>query len=193
MRILAALCVLGGAITSRADVTYNFEDLPGTIGNFVDIGNHYANVSFGAGVQGYDSISGFPTHSGVTGIGDENTPIPGTINFSVVGLNVTGVSFWYTTVAQFTATAYAANNTVLGTFVSNTGNTDGLTGSDAFASILASGGFVDHVSIVSSFNLFNGYLTLDDLTLSTPDAASTLGLLGLAVVGMLGYRRFQVA
>jgi hypothetical protein len=190
-RVLAALIVLGGVTSVRADF-YDFEDVPLAYwsdngGGQVDLGNYYSSVTFSAGVQAYNSSSAYPTHSGVLGL-INNGGLNDDINFQI-GFQANQVSFWYTTAIGFTATAYDSANNVVDTFTVGA-NTDTVNGTSDYGVLWSATGNIDHVSLSDGFPL-SGYLTIDDL--SVPDASSTLGLLGMAATGLVAFRRKFVA
>lgn len=99
-RILTLACVLGAATPAFAQF-YNFEDLPSlywsdsygaSIGGQTDIGGYYApGLTFGAGVQGIHTSSGYPAASPTIEVWDSNISNP-TIGFQT-GFAATQVSF----------------------------------------------------------------------------------------------------
>ncbi len=193
------MCVLGSVTPAFADISqyYNFENLSSTYwadsygfttGGQQDILNNYENLSFNAGVQGVHLSTGFPTESGVLQIEQTQYFSPITIG---LGFAANNVSFWYDTEFGATATAYDANGNLIES-ISLPKNTTG-TGASPGATLPAEAFLTSSSENIASISITDGvgggFVTVDDLTVSAPDATSTAGLLGLAAAGLLAFRR----
>ena len=190
-QVIAAACALAGASRVFAG-TITFDDAPATFrdtssgGSGHDLGSYYQGVTFGSGAQITATIPGvFPAHSDGFELANQFGPSI-TAAFATPQMSL---SFWYTTAASMTITTFDSSHAVLSsvTLAANPGT-------DNFASVTDLSPNIASVSITSTSGLGN-LLTIDDFSapgvsgLAAPDAASTLGLLGLAATGLLAFRR----
>jgi hypothetical protein len=187
--IIASLLLLGGMTVAKADITYTFENVPSTYwsdngGSGQDILGNIPGIFFSPGVQAVHTSTGFPAHSGVLEI-TQTSARTADFGFRIGVPGISELSFWYTTAAGFVARAYDANNVLLDTFTANP-NTTTLDGTDNLAVLL--GNNIERVSIEDKISV-SGLTTVDDIQIGTPEITSTLGLLGLAGVGIAGFRR----
>jgi len=182
IRLLTVAFALAGVSSAFAG-TITFEGVPITS---TDLGNYYQGVTFGPGIQVTSTSSGYPAHSGSQEAALNDAP--STISFAAAQPDV---SFWYTTLFGFAATAYDSHGNLLAT-KSEASNSSGVTGTD---SLLDFGiGNISSVVITDDVGI-GGFISIDDLSaagisgLPAPDATSTLGLLGVGVAGLLAFRR----
>ncbi len=182
---------------------YSFEDLPSlywsdsTIaqpGGQQDILNNYHNLTFNAGVQGVHTSTGYPTSDGVLEITQTQYTTTPTITIGL-GFLANNVSFWYDTAFGFTLTAYDAQGNVIGSpqsYPANTTGTQAKPGSAAPAEAFFTSSVENIASISINDGVGLGFLTVDGLDVSAPDATSSFTLLGLAGLSLLAFRKKMV-
>jgi hypothetical protein len=182
IQLIAVACALAGVSPAFAG-TIDFEAAP----TGVDLGNFYSGVTFAPGLQAeFQVLPTSPAHSGFKELVGTDSGNPN-MSFTFATPEST-VSFWYTTLYGFTVTAYNSSSAEVGSPIVVPANT----GTDSFLSLTGPG--ISSVTIHSTLG-FGTFDTIDDLSapgisgLPAPDAASTLGLFGVASVALLAFRR----
>jgi hypothetical protein len=192
--IVATVGILAGGFSALA-TPITFDNVASTYwttgttydgqkGHGNDLGGSISGITFGAGDQVTTGSGLLPVHSGNFGLTDSGLFNP-VISFTYASAQ-TDVSFWYSSVFGFTADAYSASGKLLD--VVYEGANIGL---DSFLDFDITG--IDKV-VIRDDSGYGGFVTVDDVSMNSqgttvPDSTSTLGLLGLAMLGLLAFRR----
>src|SRR3984957_13194887 len=182
IQLIAVACAFAGVSPAFAG-TIDFEAAP----TGVNLGSFYSGVTFAPGLQAeFQVLPSNPAHSGFKELVGTDSGNPN-MTFTFTTPEST-VSFWYTTLFGFTVKAYNSSSVEVGRPITELANS----GSDALLTLTGPG--ITTVTLTSTLG-FGTFDTIDDLSAPgisgapAPDAASTLGLFGVASVVLLAFRR----